>query len=188
MKDREEKRLLQRLKKGDAAALEQIMDTYTSYMYAVVSNVLGGVLGAEDAEEIVSDSFVALWYARDKVEGDSLRAYLAAIARNRAKDRLRSMKISETLEEDVPVAECHLPERQALIAELSAIARDAVDSLGEPDREIFQRHYFLYQKTDDISRVMGINAATVRTKLARGRQRLKAYLTERGFACENLYI
>lgn len=188
MRDREEKRLLQRLKKADTAALEEIMDIYTPYLYAVVSNVLGGVLGSEDAEEIVSDSFAALWYAREKIKAESLRAYLAAIARNRAKDRLRAMKISETLEEDVPVAECDLPERQALVAELSAIARSAVESLGEPDREIFKRHYFLYQKTDDISRDMGINAATVRTKLARGRQRLKDYLTERGFGCENLYI
>ena len=84
------------------------MEIYTPYLYAVVTNVLGGVLGEEDAEEIVSDSFAALWYSRERVEGESLKAYLAAIARNRAKDRLRSMKISETLEEDLMRHEAEL--------------------------------------------------------------------------------
>ena len=63
-------------------------------------------------------------------------------------------------------------------------AREAVDTLGEPDCEIFKRHYFLYQKTEDIAAALGMNGATVRTKLARGRQRLKYYLEERGYGNE----
>lgn len=34
---------------------------------------------------------------------------------------------------------------------------------------------------------MRLNAGTVRTKLARGRKRLLAYLTERGYSCENIF-
>ena len=63
-----------------------------------------------------------------------------------------------------------------------------MDSLGEPDREIFQRHYFLYQKTADIARALGLKDATVRVKLARGRKRLKDYLEERGFGCEDTHF
>ena len=63
------------------------------------------------------------------------------------------------------------------------IAREAVDSLGEPDSEIFKRHYFLYQKTDEIAAVLDMNAATVRTRLRRGRERLREYFGERGYSC-----
>ena len=97
------------------------------------------------------------------------------------------MRISEPLQDDVPVADCTLPEEQYIVSELGEAARRAVDSLSQPDREIFQRHYFLYQKTEDIAADMDMNAATVRTKLARGRKRLKAYLTERGYSVESIY-
>ena len=70
------------------------------------------------------------------------------------------------------------------LAKLRELAREAVDTLGEPDCEIFKRHYFLYQKTEDIAAALGMNGATVRTKLARGRQKLKSYLEERGYGNE----
>lgn len=182
-----EKKLVARMHRGDTAALAEIIELYTPYVYAIVSNVLGGMLDEEDAEEITADVFTALWYNRLNTESGTLKAYIAAIARNKAKSRLRTMHISEPLLDDVPVAECTLPEEQYIVNELSEAARRAVDSLPEPDGEIFRRHYFLYQKTEAIAADMGMNAATVRTKLARGRKRLKAYLTERGYSVENIY-
>lgn len=182
-----ERQLLSELKSGSAAALGEIIDRYSHYIYAIAANVLGDILPAEDVEEIVSDSFTALWYTRSSVQSGKLKAYLAAIARNKAISRLRAMHATGPLEDDVPILDCRQPESEALISELTVIARSAVDSLPEPDREIFQRHYFLYQKTGDISRDMGMNHATVRTRLARGRERLRLYLTERGYSCENLF-
>lgn len=180
----EERVLLRRLKKGDPAALSELIRLYTPYAYAIASNILSHALSREDVEEVVSDSFVSLWENREKIETEMLRAYLAAIVRNKAKSALRRRHETEPLEDDLLlISAADGPERQVLLAELRQIARAAVDSLGEPDREIFQRHYFLYQKTEEIARDMGLSGATVRTKLARGRKRLKAYLTERGFDC-----
>lgn len=182
-----EKKLVSRLQKGDTAALGEVIDIYTPYVYAIVSNVFAGMLPEEDAEETVSDVFTALWYSRLNAEAGALKAYIAAIARNKAKSRLRTLRISEPLQDDFPLADCKLPEKQYILDELGDITRRAVESLPEPDREIFQRHYFLYQKTQDIAGDMGLNAGTVRTKLARGRKRLLAYLTERGYSCENIF-
>lgn len=47
------------------------------------------------------------------------------------------------------------PEEGVLTLELRELAREAVDTLGEPDCEIFKRHYFLYQKTEDIAAALG---------------------------------
>ena len=76
-------------------------------------------------------------------------------------------------------------ESELLQKELRDLAREAVDTMGEPDREIFRRHYFLYQKTEEIAAVLNMNAATVRTRLSRGRERLRAYFNERGYTCAN---
>lgn len=113
-----------------------------------------------------------------------LKGYLAVVVRNKALSALRSKHIESALEDDFIDLAAGSPEEGVLTLELRELAREAVDTLGEPDCEIFKRHYFLYQKTEDIAAALGMNGATVRTKLARGRQRLKYYLEERGYGNE----
>ena len=117
-----------------------------------------------------------------------LKAYLAAVVRNKAKSALRKYHAEEPLEDDIlQISIPNQPEQKILLSELREIAHAAVDSLGEPDREIFQRYYFFYQKTEEIAKSLGLKDTTVRTKLSRGRKRLKEYLTERGFRCEDMH-
>ena len=68
--------------------------------------------------------------------------------------------------------------------EKQRIAREAVESLPEPDRSIFLRFYYLYQKTGDIAAALHMKPAAVRARLSRGRERLKAILEERGIGHE----
>ena len=179
-----ERTLLRLLKDGDTAALGEIIGQYTPYLCAVAANILGHALPQEDIEEVVSDSFVSLWTHRQDVAPGKLKPWLAAVCRNRAKDVLRARKLAEPLDDDLlEIAAEGDMERGVLRAELTALAREAVDSLGEPDGEIFRRHYFLYQKTEEIAAVLNMNGATVRTKLRRGRERLREYFTERGYSC-----
>ena len=182
----DEKKIISRLRKNESTALAWIIDEYTPYLHAVVSSIMGGTGSSADIEEIVSESFIALWYNRQNIRPGKLKAYLAAVARNKTISRLRSLRIFEELDDDMAISECRQPEYELICAELSELALAAVTSLPEPDREIFKRHYFLYEKTESIARDLNINSATVRTKLARGRKRLKNYLTERGYSCENL--
>lgn len=179
-----ERRLLRELRDGDAGALGEIIAAYTPYLCAVASNIMAPALSKEDVEEVVSDAFVRLWTHRREPLPGKLRPWLAAVTRNRAKDALRRARIAEPLDDDLlEIAAPDDMEEAVLMAELSEIAREAVDSLGEPDGEIFRRHYFLYQKTEEIAAVLNISGATVRTKLRRGRERLKEYFTERGYRC-----
>lgn len=182
-----ENKLAMRLKRGEVAALSEIMDVYTPYLFAIVSNIFGGVLSDEDAEEVVADTFTALWYNRVNIQDSALKPYIAAIARNKAKSRLRTLHIAEPIPDDIPIIDCELPEEQYIVNELCEIARSAVAALPQPDKEIFQRHYFLYQRTEEIANEMGIKSATVRTKLARGRTKLKSYLSKRGYSYENIF-
>ena len=54
-----ELRTLQKMRAGDSSGLETLMDAYTPYVSAVVWNILRGALSPEDAEEVVSDVFLA---------------------------------------------------------------------------------------------------------------------------------
>lgn len=179
-----ERAVLRSLKAGDTGALSEIIGVYTPYLYTIASNVMAPQLSREDVEETVSDAFVQLWTHRDEVTPGKLKPWLAAVTRNRARDALRARKLAEPLDDDL--LEVTAPgdmEEDVLRGELTEIAREAVDSLGEPDSEIFKRHYFLYQKTDEIAAVLNMNSATVRTRLRRGRERLREYFSERGYSC-----
>ena len=184
-----ERTLLRQLKAGDTGALSEIIGLYTPYLYTIASNIMAPQLSREDIEEAVSDAFVELWTHRAELLPGKLKPWLAAVVRNKAKDALRAHKLAEPLNDDLLEIACGDDvERELLQKELGELAREAVDTMGEPDREdreIFRRHYFLYQKTEEIAAVLNMNAATVRTRLARGRERLRAYFNERGYTCAN---
>ena len=53
---------------------------------------------------------------------------------------------------------------------------ELIRHLGEPDSEIFLRHYWYNEKVSRISAVTGICRSTITTKLHRGRKKLKEIL------------
>ena len=97
----EERQLLRRLRKGEPAALSQIMDAYSAYLYAIIQNIIRPPLQPEDIEEVLSDVFLRLWEKAADVEPGHLRAWLGTVARNRAKDKLRALHLTLPLEEEI---------------------------------------------------------------------------------------
>jgi len=179
----DDKKLISRLRRGDTDALSALINIYSPYVYAIASNLLSPSMSPEDIEEVAADSFIALWENRDRITGKSAKPYLAAVTRNKARDALRSRHLEEPLEDNIlELSLPNEPEKRLLLSDLRQAARRAVYAMGQPDREIFQRYYFLFQKTETIAAQMGLNSATVRTRLARGRRRLKDQLTERGYS------
>ena len=171
----DEKRLLLRLKSGDQDALAQAIRLYTPYLSAVIYRAGGGALSREDQEELAADSFVALWQAAARLDPKQggVRVYLAVAAKNAVYRRLHKQRedvslddLSETWQE--PVAPD--PDRLSLW--------DAVASLGEENLEIFVRFYRYGQSLLEISRAMGIKLSTVKTRLSRGKQKLKQILSD----------
>lgn len=180
------KRLVNRLRCGNTDALSEIIRLYTPYVYTIASNILSSSLPQEDIEEVVADTFIALWNTRERVSDGKLMPYIAAIARNKAKDRLRSMKIEEPFSDEYISLVSPAPEDKLLVTELTEITRKAVDEMGEPDGEIFRRHFFLYQKAEDIAAEMGMTPSAIRSRLSRGRIKLKNILSEMGVQLEDI--
>ncbi len=91
--------LLYRLKKKDPRALEWVMEKYTPYLSRVVWNILGQTMSASDAEEVVADVFVTLWQHPENIQQGKLKAWLAAVGRNTAMHKLRTLGKELPLEE-----------------------------------------------------------------------------------------
>ncbi len=102
-----DRKALRDIRSGSQEALIWIMNKYGSYVSTIVWNIIGQSMSVCDAEEVVSDVFLALWNSASAIQKNSIKSYLAGIARNKAKMKLR--KAGHTL-----VLDCNIIELEIL--------------------------------------------------------------------------
>ena len=173
-----DKKLAQMLLQNDTAALSQIIDKYTNYVATVIHNQLGVFSSQEDVEELTANAFVSLWENRSQLKTTHLRGWLAATARNEARRHLREKKLLAVSQEDVVLVTGDTAQRLAEAHERTRIIKKALFDLGWPDREIFLRYYYYDQKVSEIADEMDMNVETVKSRLRRGREKLKTLIGE----------
>lgn len=169
-----EERALKELKKGSEKALAWFIDAYTPYVTTIVHNIIGSSMDMSDVEEVASDVFYKLWENAESVY--SVKGYLGTVARNLAKNKARGLCRDLPLEEAILRIGETTPESRLEQREQQQAVKLAVMGMPHPDREIFLRHYYYCQTLESISREMDINLSTVKTKLRRGRERLRSVL------------
>ncbi|WP_195608562.1 RNA polymerase sigma factor [Intestinimonas butyriciproducens] len=176
-----EAKILQRIKSGDPSGLGALMDIYIPYVSVIVWNILRESMAPEDAEEVVSDVFLAAWNQSSNLKVGHMKGWLGAVARNKAKNKLRQIGQTIPLEESVlDIPSLDDPTVDIERAEEQQRVRQALDSLPSEDREVFLRHYYYAQSIKDISVSMALNESTIKTKLRKGRMKLKEILTKEG--------
>lgn len=176
-----EAKILQKIKAGDPSGLEALMDIYVPYVSVIVWNILRNAMSPEDAEEVVSDVFLAAWSQSSDLKVGHVKGWLGAVARNKAKNKLRQIGQTIPLEESVlDIPSLDDPTEDIERVQEQQIVRQAVDSLPSEDREVFLRHYYYAQSIKEISVSMALNESTIKTKLRRGRMKLKEILTKGG--------
>ena len=171
--------MLDRLRRGDPAGLEALMDHYAPLVCAVAARVLPGQ--PQEWEEVASDVFLAGWDNRKKLRAGQVKGWLATVARNRAFNRRRDRRKELPLEEDALPLAPDSPHVEAEQGKLREVLSRALNSLDRADRELFVRHYYYGQTVAVAAEEMGLNLSTAKTRLRRGRARLKEYLREVGY-------
>lgn len=167
--------------------VDSVIDEYGGYVYAIISNILKGYMPQEDIEEAVSDVFANLWRSSEKFDDSRpLKPYLAAMARNTAKNKLRSMSLNFSLDDD----EISIPDRTDTIAEFEKaqqieVINQGLKEMKADDREIFLRYYYNFEKLCDIAEKLGISQSNAKIRLHRARKKPKEVLAERGYDSED---
>ena len=191
--DLTEEQALRQMKQGSQDALAWFIQRYGAYVSTIIHNIIGQRMSNADVEEVASDVFLALWNNAGKILPNAARSWLATVARNTARSRLRRASDTLPLDEEAVIVDDRTPEATLERREQAVRVRMALLSLNPVDREVFLRFYYYYQKTAYIAADMGLNESTVRTKLNRGRAKLRDFLlrednhdeTEKGGAAWN---
>ena len=180
----DEKKFLHKLQRGDPQAFEQVLRQYSAYVVTVIRNRSRRALTEQDIEEVAADVFVALWQSASTIQPGRMRQWLGQLARNKTIDRLRRSDLLVPLDDTMLQMDDTLWQSLAQ-KERDAVVSQALQALESKDQEIFFRYYDLCQTAQEIASCMDLNASTVRTRLSRGREKLKQILTKGGFLHED---
>lgn len=163
-------------------AIEQTKQKYGKLVKRLARRFLAR---REDAEECVSDTYLALWNSIPPSNPVSLSAYIAKTARNLAMSRLRLNSAAKrsaltlSLEElggcvSAPGGVEDTINELVLREAITAFLR----SQSEDNRKIFVRRYFFFDTVPQIAARYGISQSKVHSSLMRTRNKLKEYLVK----------
>ena len=167
------------LKSGDTEALEWFIDKYSAYVGTIVNSILQGSMTREDVEEVTSDVFVTLWQSAERLYPLNLKGYLSRVARSLSMQKLRERVQELPLDEDILILDDDSEFDRLAQEEQDDMVRNAVYSMPQPDKEIFLRFYYYCQTVSVIAKQMQMNPSTIKTKLRRGRERLRLILSNK---------
>lgn len=157
---------------------------YSAYVTTIVGSLLSTKGTKEDMEEVVADTFIALWETAERIDYkkySSIKAYIAVIARNKAKDRLRMIHGQDLhLSDDILIVDNSM-EQIILQKEQQRIINKTLKQLKPLDWKIFVAYYYQYKKVDEIAMEFQMNPQTVKTRMRRGRELLKKILIKEGY-------
>ena len=170
-----------RIRDGDRQALGELYDREAGQAFAVAFRVVGDRSAAED---IVHDSFVAIWQRMDRFDParGSLRAWLLTIVRNRAVDRLRgtrpTMTVGDADEQSLLRTEPN-PTWEIAAARLSALEiRGVLETLPVEQREAIELAYFGGRTYREIAKLTGVPEGTASGRLRLGLAKLRSGLSD----------
>ena len=165
----------------DERAIRETADKYGDFCEGVAMGILGN---RQDAEECVSDTYLKTWNSIPPMRPRVLGAFLCRMVRNLAIDRIRARErrgwgqditvALEELEECIP-----MPDEDA--DKLPALLNDFLGGLDETDCALFMGRYWHGYPVKELARHYGLSANAVSLRLSRIRDRLRAYLAERGY-------
>jgi RNA polymerase sigma factor (sigma-70 family) len=171
--------LVERARRGDIRAYEELVRRYQDVAFRLAYTILGS---AEEAEDAAQEGFVRAYHALDRFRrGAPLRPWLLTIVANAARSRRAAAARRPTL--TLQAAATHSsddsaqsPEAVALVAEQRRELLSAVNALRDDDQRLIAYRYFLDLSEAELSAVLGCPRGTVKSRLSRALGRLRQQL------------
>jgi RNA polymerase sigma-70 factor, ECF subfamily len=174
--------LVARVADGNRRAIEQLFARHQQRVYRFALRLLGNSATAED---VVSDVFIDLWRHAAKFEGRArVSTWLLAIARNKAFSAMRGrvdQPLDDALAEAIPDLAITAEETLAA-SRRGTILRNCLERLSPAHREVIDLVYYHEKSIEEVSTIIGVPAATVKTRMFYARRRLAELLTAAGIA------
>lgn len=179
----DERDMIERASRGDAAAFNHLMAQHERRMYAVALRMCGN---REDAQDCLQEAMLRVYRAIGGFKGQSsFSTWVYRITMNTCLDELRRKKNRQNTSLDnlldmgwSPADESNAPEKQAMRSELRRNLNRAIQELPEEMRSAVVLRDIQGFSYDEIARMLEINVGTIKSRISRGREKLREKLKE----------
>ena len=170
--------LVQRSRRGDVDAFEQLFHKYYRMVVGIGYRYTGDTVAAED---VAQETFLKAWThlpGFDPKHTGSFRVWLAHIARTSAIDLLRKRKPAVPLDESWQGNDGTVLDAEVERLERARDVQEAIFRLPEKSREVLILREYGELSYAEIAEMLGIPIGTVMSRLNYARKALKQELKE----------
>lgn len=169
------------------AAITETDAKYGGYCYSIAYNIL---TNREDAEESVSDTYMAAWRAMPPKKPAILSTFLGKITRRLSIDRWRTRSACKRGGGEMPLALEELGDcvaggedvqKELERKELALSFNRFLTTLPETERSLFLCRYWYLDSIGKIAEDFGFSQSKVASTLHRTRKKLRAQLEKEGY-------
>lgn len=133
-------------------AFEKVVRQYSERLYWQIRRI---VLTHEDANDVLQNTFLKAWNGLDGFHGDAkISTWLSRIAINESLDFLRRNKLQSLSTDETTVANTLMADDFFDGTEVEALLQEAIVSLPDVQRTVFQLRYFEEMKYSDMSQLL----------------------------------
>jgi RNA polymerase sigma-70 factor (ECF subfamily) len=172
--------LVARIAEGNRHALRLLFGRHQQKVYRFVLRLVANEATAED---VVNDVFFDLWRQAASFEGRArVSTWLLAIARNKALNAMRGradQQLDDAVAEAIPDPASNAEERLEA-SQRGVVLRQCLAQLSSAHREIIDLVYYHERSVDEVATILGVPAATVKTRMFYARKRLAELLKAAG--------
>jgi RNA polymerase sigma-70 factor (ECF subfamily) len=175
---------LQRCRAGDLAAFNVLIEAHQDAVFGLCLRMLGSTHSAED---VTQETFLSAYRNVGRCRGDAFRPWLLQIAVNACTDELRRRRRRPQLSLDDPSANAwpldlpdpsESPEEAAVRSELGRHIQSGLMALPLDQRAAVVLRDVQGLSYDEIAQALRLSPGTVKSRLSRGRARLRDLLLQ----------
>lgn len=172
-------------REGDQAAFEELVRLYEKRVLALTQRMCRN---QEDAAEAAQEAFLAAWQGLKNFRGDSsFSTWLYRLASNACVDLLRregKRQAAVSLDDgelnlDVP-SPLSSPQEEAERRELREQIEEGLRALPPEYRAVLVLREMQQLRYDEIAQALALDVGTVKSRISRGRKKLRSFLLEQG--------
>lgn len=168
-------RTIERVLKGETHAFRLLVDRYQGPLFGLLDNLLT----AADCEDVAQETFLTAFDSLHRYDPDQGRfsTWLLTIGRNKGINLLQKRR-PQTVERPPELLDPNTPESMLMQGEWFRRLDAAMAALPLEQRAVFVLADIQELSYEEISRIEGVQMGTVKSRLNRARQKLRALLDE----------
>lgn len=164
---------IRKFKEGNIEVFKTVFEVYYQRLHSFALSIIG----EEEAEDIVQDTFIKLWERRGSFDNlYGLKVFLYLTVKNSCLNILRHQKVVQDHEKKMLVGQEQDLLHKMIKTEVIGEVRLALEQLPESYRRVIYLSYFEDKSNQEAAELLKVSINTVKTQKLRGFKILRTIL------------